>query len=93
MNDTADIRTGLITFESGKAWFFCEDLEDHYACFIHARHSVDDRYLHVGDIISYRRIDSTTKPGKFEARQVRWVGRNVARQVSAGQTRTEGGSR
>jgi hypothetical protein len=78
-----DICKGIITFDSGKGWYFAEDLADRTAVFIHMRYSADEKYLRLHDIITFRRVDSTTKPGKFEARDIRWAGRNIARQVAA----------
>jgi len=80
MNYTS-IRKALITFSSEKGWFFSEDLDDHAVIFVHQRYSADNRYLRVDNVISYRRIESTMKPGKLEARDIRWISRSMARQV------------
>ena len=62
-----ETRTGIITFESGNGWFFCEDFTDHYRVFVHMRNVIGNRYLHVNDLITFDRIPSTRQPGKFEA--------------------------
>ena len=76
-------RKGLITFESGRGWYFCEDLDDCFISFVHMKQSMDSRQLHLNDIITYKRVDSTRVPGKFDALEVRYSGHRVASQVSA----------
>jgi hypothetical protein len=77
-----DARRGIITFDSGRGWYFAEDSEDGIAVFVHMRYSADEKYLHLSDTITFQRINSVTKPGKFEAREIRRTGHCISRQVS-----------
>jgi hypothetical protein len=76
-----DIHKGTITFDSGRGWFYAEDLEDGISVYVHMAHSADEKCLHVHDTITFQRVDSTAKPGKHEAREVRRFGLFIAPQV------------
>lgn len=75
-------RRAIVTFESGRGYFFAENLTDHSQIFIHARDVANDRYLHVDDIVEFELAENPQRPGKFLGRNVRWVGHCVARQTA-----------
>jgi hypothetical protein len=81
-NEHDTTHKGIITFESGAGWFFCEDSLDHGIVFVHLKYSSDNRYLHVNDIITFQRAPSLKYPGKFEARDIRYSAHCIARQIS-----------
>jgi cold shock CspA family protein len=74
-------RTGVITFESDRGFFFCEDLRDHLRVFIHTRQLIDARYLHAGDLVEFDRVASQKHPDRFDGINVRYVGHVEAETV------------
>ena len=72
---------GLITFVSGKGWFFAENLADHSCVFVHQNDVENHRYLKVDDHIQFDRAPSSKAPGKINAVNVKYVGHTIARQV------------
>ena len=75
---------GIISYVSGKGWFFAENLADHTSVFVHQKQVENQRILQVGDRISFELGPSPTHPGKIEAVRVKYRGRTIARQVSDG---------
>jgi cold shock CspA family protein len=73
---------GIITFVSGKGWFFAENLADNSAVFVHQNQVENKRYLKVDDRISFDVVPSTTHPGQTMAANVKFLGHVIARQVS-----------
>jgi cold shock CspA family protein len=73
---------GLITFVSGKGWYFVENSADHSAVFVHQNQVENQRYLKIDDRISFRVVPSTTHLGKTMATDVKYLGHTIARQVS-----------
>lgn len=72
----------IITFASGRGWLYGVS-SDQRSVFIHQNHVKDQRYLRVDDRVELDIIPSTTHPGKFEARNVVYLGHVVAIQRSA----------
>jgi cold shock CspA family protein len=73
---------GIITFVSGKGWFFAENSADHSAVFVHQNQVENQRYLKVDDRISFDLAPATNHPGKIMAANVKYLGHNIVRQVS-----------
>ena len=73
---------GIITFVSGKGWYFAENLADHTAVFVHQNQVENQRYLKVDDRISFSIAPSTSNPGKSMAINVKYLGHVIARQVA-----------
>ena len=74
---------GVVTFASGKGYFFAENLTDHSSIFVHQVDVERQRYLRVGDRISFDVVPSRKTPGKTQAANVRYLGHVIARQTSA----------
>jgi cold shock CspA family protein len=73
---------GIITYISGKGWFFAENTDDHSSIFIHQKDVENRRYLKIDDRISFDVTPSRTQPGEFQAINVKYLGHNIARQTS-----------
>jgi len=73
---------GIVTFSSGKGWYFAENLDDHSAVFLHQNNVENSRYLKVDDRVSFDVAPSETHPGKTKAINVKYLGHTIARQVS-----------
>lgn len=71
---------GIVTFVSGKGWYFAENLADHTAIFVHQNQVENQRYLKVGNRISFDIAPSTNNPGKTMAANVKYLGHTIARQ-------------
>lgn len=67
-------RTAIITFDSRRGFFFGEDLQDHISVFLHQRQVAGSRFLHINDLVSYERVESSKEPGKFEGRNIVYTG-------------------
>lgn len=76
---------GIITFASPNGWFFAENLTDRAAIFVHQVDVENQRYLKVGDRISFTIIPSRKRPGKIQAGDVKYLGHVVARQTNGDQ--------
>lgn len=72
---------GIIVFE-GKGWWIAEVDGTSEAVFVHHSQIPSNRYLHANDRIEFSIAPNPRKPGQNEARDVRFIGRVVARQVS-----------
>ena len=73
---------GLVTFASGKGWYFAENLADHSCVFIHQNNVENHRYLKVDDRIQFDSAPSSHTQGKAMAVNVKYLGHNIARQTS-----------
>jgi len=73
---------GIITYVSGKGWFFAENLSDHTAIFVHQNQVENQRFLKVGDRISFTVAPSVKTPGKTMAVDVKYLGHTITRQTS-----------
>ncbi len=74
MSELEAVLEAVITFSSGKGWFFAEDVEDHSAIYIHQKNVVKQRYLRVGERVSYTLAPSERHPGKTQAINVKFIG-------------------
>ena len=74
--------TGIITFDSGKGFFFAEADETHQSVFIHQNLVKDRRVLHVGDLVSFTIEPNPRKPGGTHGASVEFLGHIIARQTS-----------
>jgi cold shock CspA family protein len=72
----------IITFVSGKGWFFAKNLDDQSAIFIHQKDVENMRYLRVGDRVTGELAPNPRSPGKTMGTNVKFAGRAIARQVS-----------
>ena len=72
---------GLVTFVSGKGWYFAENLAEHSAVFVHQNQVENRRYLKVDDRISFDLVPSITRSGEMMATNVKYLGHTIARQV------------
>jgi cold shock CspA family protein len=79
---------GIVTFVSGRGWFFAENLADHSGVFIHQQDVENQRYLRVDDRIQFDIVPSRKHPDKSQAANVKYLGRVIARQTS---TQVSGG--
>jgi cold shock CspA family protein len=77
----ADVCNGIIKFSSDKGWYFAENLEDHSAIFISQRDIERERYLKVGDRITFEVAPSPKHAGRFCAVNVKYV---LSRPLSEG---------
>ena len=77
---------GLITFVSGKGWFFAESLADHSAVFIHQNNVENHRYLKVDDRVQFDLAPSSHTQGKIDAVNVKYISHSIARQTSGVQS-------
>jgi cold shock CspA family protein len=75
-----DCHIGIITFSSGKGWYFAENLSDHSSTFVHQNQVENQRYLRVDDRISFDLAPSPKAPGKLMAVNVKYLGHIVAAQ-------------
>jgi cold shock CspA family protein len=73
---------GIITYVSGKGWFWAENLADHSSIFVHQKDVERRRYLLVEDRISFDIVPSRVQPGEFQAANVKYLGHTIARQTS-----------
>ena len=51
MADALIVFEGIVSFVSGKGWFFVENLADHSAVFVHQTQVENQRYLKLQDRI------------------------------------------
>jgi cold shock CspA family protein len=73
---------GIVSFVSGKGWYFCENLADHSAVFIHQRQVENQRYLKVQDRVSFSLAPNPAHPEKLMAVNVKYLGHIIAAQYS-----------
>lgn len=73
---------GIITFESGKGYYFAETEETHQSVFIHQNFVNDHRVLHVGDRVRFTLEPNPRKPGSLHGASVEYLAHVIARQVS-----------
>jgi len=75
--------TGIITFASGKGWYFAEKTDDSTSVFVHQNDIIGGRLLKVDDRIEFADlVPNPRRPGKVCAVKVRYLGHPIARQVS-----------
>lgn len=73
---------GIVTYVSGKGWFFAENLTDNTSIFVHQKDVENRRYLKVDDRIAFDVIPSRTEPGEVQAANVKYLGHTVVAQYS-----------
>jgi cold shock CspA family protein len=73
---------GIVTFASGKGWYFAENLADHSAVFVHQNQVENRRYLKVDDKISFDLAPSISRSGEMMAANVKYLGHVIAAQNS-----------
>jgi cold shock CspA family protein len=71
---------GTIVSESGRGFWFVEVDGTSESVFIHHSHVAQNRYLHIGDRVSFEIQPNPLKPGQRHAVKVTYVGRNIPRQ-------------
>jgi cold shock CspA family protein len=76
-------QTGTITADSGRGFFWCEADGTHQSVFIHQSEVKGRRVLHPFDRIKFIIEPNPRFPDKLQGVRVEWVGREIARQVSA----------
>lgn len=64
---------GEITFISERGWYFAKCHADDFGVFIQPRNVEHRRYLRMGDIISFDRIQSVKNPNDYEAINVKFI--------------------
>ena len=73
---------GIVSFVSGKGWYFAENLTDHSAVFIHQTDVENQRYLKAQDRISFSLAPNPNRPGMMKGVGVKYLGHIIARQFS-----------
>lgn len=73
---------GIVSFVSGKGWYFAENLTNHSATFVHQADVENQRYLKIDDRISFDLAPNPARPGKVKAVNVKYLGHIIARQTS-----------
>lgn len=73
---------GVVTFVSGKGWYFAENSADHSRIFVHQNDVENFRYLKVDDRIAFDISPNPDRPGKTMAVNVKYLGHTIARQIS-----------
>jgi hypothetical protein len=86
----SEVFEGIVSFVSGKGWFFAENLANQSRVFIPQKNVENQRYLKVGDRVAFEVGPNPLSPDKEQAINVRYLGHVIARQTS-GQTPQVGG--
>jgi cold shock CspA family protein len=73
---------GIITFESGKGYYFAETDDTHQSIFLHQNFVKDNRVLHVGDRVRFNVEPNPRKPGSLHGASIEYLAHIIARQVS-----------
>jgi len=69
----SNVHQGIIKFSSERGWYFAENLSDHSTVFVHQRDIENERYLKVGDCITFEIAPSPRHPGRFCGINVKYV--------------------
>jgi cold shock CspA family protein len=73
---------GRVASEPGNGVWFLECDGTSQTVFCHHSNVANSRYLHVNDRVEFELAPNPRKPGQVQAVNVRFVGRNIARQTS-----------
>jgi cold shock CspA family protein len=79
--ETTERHRAIITTETTRGFFFGEDLATHRSIFFHLHDIADARILHAGDLVEFDLVEG--RPGRWQGKNVQYVGHNIARQTSA----------
>jgi cold shock CspA family protein len=81
---TIETVTAIITFESGKGYYFAET-ETNLSVFIHQNFVNNQRALHIGDRVRFTLAPNPKKAGGVHGVDVEYLGHVTARQTSGAQ--------
>jgi cold shock CspA family protein len=82
IGERAIVFTGTVVSDVGKGCWFIEQDHTRDCVFVHQRHVVRRKFLHLNDRVKFNLAPNVLKPGEIMAVDVEIIGLMIARQVS-----------